>query len=451
MGEATSHGHEHEHAHGHGAGHGHGASRPGGIGMDPLVLLERANALAQRVIAAVPADGFAAQSPCEDWTVRDAVNHLVQGNVWAAANLRGDGQPVPRPQGDLTGDDPAHAFAESAADMMAAFREPGALGKMLHLPFGTMPGAAFAGMRGIDVLSHVWDVARGSGQPTADLDPELYAVALTAARQTMRFDRAGSPFKPETPISPNAAPSDQLAAFMGRTPEWLPAAEPEDAGWRTDEDDHDAPPAWLADQVRQQSEAAAPDRVAQLAEAVAVVAPIVAAVRPDQLDLPSPCTEWTVRQVIAHLVSGNEGLTAVLEEREPREIDLGDDPAAAFLESAERMLAALRVPGTLDRTLTLRFGPVPATMAVGFRFGDVLNHGWDVARATGQPTDFAPELNESALAMVRQTMASYDRTNSPAFRPETPAPAGASAADRLAAFLGRPAEWLDPAPGNAGA
>lgn len=234
------------HGHGHGPGRGQGSegARAGmGTGMDPVVLLERANALALRVIAAVPADGFAAQSPCEDWTVRDAVNHMVLGNEWAALNLRADGQPVPRPQGDKTGDDPAQAFADSAAEAMAAFREPGALGKMLQLPFGTMPGAAFAGVRAIDVLSHTWDVARGSGQPTADLDPELYAVALTAARQVMRFDRAGSPFKPETPISPNAAPADQLAAFLGRTPEWLPAAEPADAGWRREDDDHDAPPA----------------------------------------------------------------------------------------------------------------------------------------------------------------------------------------------------------------
>ncbi len=432
MGEATPHGH----------GHGHGGDRSAmGMGMDPLVLLERANALAQRVIAAVPAGGFAAQSPCEDWTVRDAVNHLVQGNAWAAQNLRAGGQAVPRPRGDLTGDDPARAFADSAAEEMSAFREPGALGRMLHLPFGTMPGAAFAGVRAIDVLSHVWDIARGSGQPTAELDPELYAVALTAARQTMRFDRAGSPFKPETPISPNAAPADQLAAFMGRTPEWLPAAEPADAGWRTDEDDHDAPPAWLAEQARRAGDAT-PDRVAQLARAIDAVAPIVAAVRPEQLDLPSPCTEWTVRQVIAHLVAGNEGLTALLEEREPGETDLGDDPAAAFAASGERLLAAVRAPGALDGSLVMPFGPVPAPMAVGFRFGDVLNHGWDVARATGQPTDFAPELHEAALAMVRRTMASYDRTNSPAFKPETPAPAGASAADRLAAFLGRPADWL---------
>lgn len=423
-------------------GHGQEHGQRGHGGPDPLVLLERANALAHRVIAAVPGGGFANQSPCEAWTVRDAVNHMVLGNVWAAQNLRGGGQPVPRPQGDMTGDDPAQAFADSAAEEMAAFREPGALGRMLPLPFGTMPGAAFAGVRAIDVLSHTWDVARGTGQPTADLDPELYAVALAAARQTMRFERAGSPFKPETAISPNAAPADQLAAFLGRAPEWLPAAEPADAAPLGDDDDHDAPPAWLEEQVRQQAAAGAPDRVAQLAAAIDVVAPIVAAVRQDQLDLPSPCTEWTVRQVIEHLVAANEGLLALLTGGEPRATDLGDDPGAAFADSAARMLAAARTPGALDRMLAMPFGPVPATMAVGFRFGDLLNHGWDVARATGQPTDFAPELNEAALAMVRQTMASYDRSTSPVFKAETPAPAGASAADRLAAFLGRPAEWL---------
>lgn len=249
-------GHPDEHGHGQGGhpGAGMGAAEPAGagpaggrpdpaalFGMDPLVMLERSLAVAQHVIDAVPADRFGDQSPCEDWTVRDAVNHMVTGNRWVVLNLRGDGQPVPRPQGDLTGDDPARAFAESAADAMAAFREPGAAGKMLQLPFGTMPGIAFAGIRAIDGLSHTWDIARGSGQETAALDPELYAAALAAARKTMTFDRAGSPFKPETPISPTAAPADQLAAFMGRTAAWLPAAEPAGATM-LDHDDYDMPP-----------------------------------------------------------------------------------------------------------------------------------------------------------------------------------------------------------------
>jgi uncharacterized protein (TIGR03086 family) len=63
-------------------------------------------------------------------------------------------------------------------------------------------------------------------------------------------------------------------------------------------------------------------------------------------------------------------------------------------------------------------------------------HAWDLAKATGQDTDFAPDHCEAALAMSRHRMANMDRANMP-FKDEAPVPADAPAADRLAGFLGR--------------
>nr|MBA3414503.1 TIGR03086 family protein [Chloroflexia bacterium] len=112
---------------------------------------------------------------------------------------------------------------------------------------------------------------------------------------------------------------------------------------------------------------------------------------------------------------------------------------AAFAASSARFLAALRQPGALAQPVEMPFGTMPGQTIGMFRFVDFLVHGWDIAKVTGQPTDFAPELNETALAISRQGMAEFDRTSSDQFGSEQAASEGASAADRLAAFLGRTA------------
>jgi uncharacterized protein (TIGR03086 family) len=67
-----------------------------------------------------------------------------------------------------------------------------------------------------------------------------------------------------------------------------------------------------------------------------------------------------------------------------------------------------------------------------------LVHGWDLARATGQPTDFPDDLAERALAAARAQLKSRPAGPNAPFAPEVPVPAGAPAIGRLAGFLGRP-------------
>jgi hypothetical protein len=71
---------------------------------------------------------------------------------------------------------------------------------------------------------------------------------------------------------------------------------------------------------------------------------------------------------------------------------------------------------------------------------DVFTHAWDLAKATGQSTDldpqFAAQLTEGARLFVTDEIRGPDGSGAP-FGPEQPAPAGASAADIHAAFLGR--------------
>lgn len=202
-----------------GAGPGPGSQTSGdgaaGSQPDPVAVLEQATTAVQAIVGKVRPEQLDLATPCSEWTVRDVIDHLVKGNAWAVANLESAEGAAARPTASMVGDDPAAAFAASSAAALAAFKAPGARSKMLALPFGRMPGAAFAGVRATDLLVHGWDIAKATGQPT-DFAPELNEGALAAAQRTLTFDRAGSPFGPEQPVAADAPAADRLAAFLGR-------------------------------------------------------------------------------------------------------------------------------------------------------------------------------------------------------------------------------------------
>jgi len=172
--------------------------------------------------------------------------------------------------------------------------------------------------------------------------------------------------------------------------------------------------------------------------AAAAAAAVVAGVRPDQLDNPTPCTDWTVRQVLNHLVGGTRMFLALQTGGPPvdRSADfLGDDPAAAFNDGVADLRDAFAEEGALDRIVAAPFGPQPGRALVAMRVNEMLLHAWDVARATGQPTDLAPDLAAPAIEQFRAMRASGRGAGM--FADPQPAPEGASPMDQLAAAAGR--------------
>jgi len=118
---------------------------------------------------------------------------------------------------------------------------------------------------------------------------------------------------------------------------------------------------------------------------------------------------------------------------------LGDDPAATFRAAADKAVAAFRAdPSVLGRTITLPFGAMPGGMVVGLFTAGSFTHAWDLAKATGQSTDLDPELAETILGAVK-TFVTADLRKPGYFDEEKTAPADATAADRVAAYLGRDA------------
>jgi uncharacterized protein (TIGR03086 family) len=180
--------------------------------------------------------------------------------------------------------------------------------------------------------------------------------------------------------------------------------------------------------------------LADLDRALAATEQIVAGIGPGQWPDPTPCTELNVREVLNHLVSGNL-LFAALARKDPppdRTADhLGDDPLGAFQRTGRELREAFSSPGALEAVYTAPFGTGPGVVLVHVRIGELLAHGWDLARATGQPADFPADLAEQSLAGLRRQLSSRPEGPGAPFGPEVAVPGDASAIDRLAGFLGR--------------
>ncbi|RBQ20882.1 TIGR03086 family protein [Spongiactinospora rosea] len=166
------------------------------------------------------------------------------------------------------------------------------------------------------------------------------------------------------------------------------------------------------------------------------VGALVAAVTPAQMGDPTPCADWNVRDLLNHLTYENLMWTGLAQGVPRADFDadhLGDDHVGAFRAAAAGTLAAFGRPGML----TERYGPAPGWRLVEQVLIEMLVHGWDLARATGAPTDLAPDVAEAMLPAVRAIYGDLPRTPGGSFAPaQTPLP-GATPADRLATYLGR--------------
>ncbi|QWF84888.1 TIGR03086 family metal-binding protein [Amycolatopsis sp. CA-230715] len=122
-------------------------------------------------------------------------------------------------------------------------------------------------------------------------------------------------------------------------------------------------------------------------------------VRHEHWAQPTPCAEWTVRQLVSHLVQANLIYALLLRggRKEQfitiREQDtLGDDPLAAFERAAAECSAEFRAEGALDRAVDYPFGPVVGRQLLGLLIADVVVHTWDLARAIEGDERLDPEL-----------------------------------------------------------
>ncbi|WP_199511246.1 TIGR03086 family metal-binding protein [Nucisporomicrobium flavum] len=172
---------------------------------------------------------------------------------------------------------------------------------------------------------------------------------------------------------------------------------------------------------------------------------VVAGVSPDDLPRPTPCAEWDLATLLAHMTVQHRGFAAAAAGRgaDPAlwvPAPLAADFAAGYAAAAEEVISAFAAPGVPDRGFDVpEFGAqaVPGHMAIGFHFVDYLVHGWDVAAAIGSPYEPDADLVEAALPIVEAVPDDERRLQPGApFAPALPDP-GTGPFDRLLALLGR--------------
>jgi uncharacterized protein (TIGR03086 family) len=181
-------------------------------------------------------------------------------------------------------------------------------------------------------------------------------------------------------------------------------------------------------------------------QAVASTAEIVKATPAGQMDAPTPCVEWDVRALLNHVIGTLWLAEALFGDQAPRHpmapgglppADLaGDDPAAAYAQASAAALAAAGAGDALTRVHVTPLGEMPGPGLAGFTTLDILVHGWDLARATGQPADLDDRLAARMLGFAQQALATPE-SRAGRIGPAVTVAADAPVTQRLAAFLGR--------------
>lgn len=133
------------------------------------------------------------------------------------------------------------------------------------------------------------------------------------------------------------------------------------------------------------------------AEGAALFEGHVRAVGDDQWSNPTPCTEWSVRDLVNHLVYEHRWVPPILAGKTVAEVGdafdgdlLGDDPVGAWEDALAEARRSIEEPGALERTAHLSFGDVPVYVYLMQLFTDLVVHSWDLARGIGAD-DSLPE------------------------------------------------------------
>lgn len=162
----------------------------------------------------------------------------------------------------------------------------------------------------------------------------------------------------------------------------------------------------------------------------------------EQWHLPTPCTEWDVRDLVDHLVKEQLWAPHLLGGQTLEEVgdrydadQLGSDPVGTWEDSSRAARAAFTAPGALDGTVHTTMGEIPALEYTRQMTMDLAIHAWDLARAI----DVDDELDSGLVDALHEIWAPRADllADSGVFAPPVEVPGDADAQTRLLAILGR--------------
>lgn len=184
---------------------------------DPRPALAAAQEWVATLLTAATPDRWTDPTPCAGWDVADLLRHVlalagrlrVMGEGGAADDAASMVDELPA--------DLAVAFEAGVADAASRWTDPAALARPTSAPFGTVPGAAVLSVYTSEYLTHGWDLAVATGQPS-EADAELVRPVLEVMRRMLPGERDETfPFGPPAPVADEAGATEQLARWLGRT------------------------------------------------------------------------------------------------------------------------------------------------------------------------------------------------------------------------------------------
>jgi uncharacterized protein (TIGR03086 family) len=168
-------------------------------------------------------------------------------------------------------------------------------------------------------------------------------------------------------------------------------------------------------------------------------------IRPEQWSDATPCTEWTIRDVVNHIVGENLWAVEIFLGKTMADVGdrldgdlVGDDPSGAYARSVPPASSAAEASGAMETTCHLSFGDFPGSEYASQLFLDTLIHGWDVAIASNQDATLNPDLVQACLPIAQRITEQWRSSGVFGEKLETP---GASAQAQLLALLGRREDW----------
>jgi uncharacterized protein (TIGR03086 family) len=168
------------------------------------------------VVQRVPDAAWDQQSPCEEWSAKEVLGHM----IWAMQNLTAaatDGQfPSKTTEAETSGADPSATWAASRDALLAALDHDGAIYKSFNGPFGPGTIDDFLAIHAIDCLVHTWDIARTAGID-AHLPVDMAAAGAAGLASLGDSVRVPGLFGPAVEVESDD-PVTRLVAITGRNP-----------------------------------------------------------------------------------------------------------------------------------------------------------------------------------------------------------------------------------------
>jgi uncharacterized protein (TIGR03086 family) len=182
------------------------------------LLLEPSISYALRAVVAVTPELLSSPTPCREWDLRMLLRHASESLAAIAEGIETGcvGLDPAAEHGDLAAD-PARAFRDCAGRLLDAWTSPGHQRRVIEIAGCPLAASVMAGAAALEVSVHGWDISRACGQRQPI--PRTLATGLLAIAPLLipRADRHPL-FAAPVAVPATAGPSDQLAAFLGRSP-----------------------------------------------------------------------------------------------------------------------------------------------------------------------------------------------------------------------------------------